>query len=807
MCAVGWNRSRAEMKSSIFLTRRRFIAASALTAGAVLSDVPNLAFAGLERVVDKSVNLPAGNSPKPVAFPHFPSRLHAFVWRNWQLVPVKRLAEVVRARPGELVRMAQQMGLGGQPRITRDQQRRSYITVIRRNWHLLPYPQLLQLLDWTPERLADTLRYDDGLFWKLGSLKPACEPLTFLLGNHEVEARAAAIGRYMAEEFRGGAAKIAEPLFQFVADLSAAPGGLAKSVQPPSRFSPSYCYSYFSLFGDPLLDGAVDPYPDGYLARLADAGADGVWLNIVLSKLAPFPWNPAESENHGQRLKNLARLVARARRHGIGVYLYLNEPRVQPIEFFARHPELKGISASNPWESGTATLCTSAPEVQAYLTASVAHICRAVPDLAGFFTITASEALTNCWSHGGGMKCPRCSKRSAAEVIAEVNSLFQEGIRASGSRSRLIVWDWGWSDSWTADAIRRLPAEAAFMSVSEWSIPIERGGIKSVIGEYSISAVGPGPRATRHWELARRRGLRTLAKIQAGNTWELSATPYIPALENVARHAANLRDAKIDGLMLGWSLGGYPSPNLEVVAEIARSSELKPEGAMEIVAKRRFGEDFAPAVVQAWKEFSAAFSEFPFGGGIYNLPVQSGPANLLWAEPTHYAAGAVGLPYDDLTGWRGEYPADVLIAQLDKVAAGFERAVSRLKRVAAETGNQAKAGHRNALNREISVGESAFLHFRSASNQARFVQARNDLAATGTREDALVKIELIERVLVEETTLARRLHAIQSGDSRIGFEASNHYYYVPVDLAEKMINCRYLLETWLPERKRQWQKA
>ena len=33
------------------------------------------------------------------------------------------------------------------------------------------------------------------------------------------------------------------------------------------------------------------------------------------------------------------------------------------------------------------------------------------------------------------------------------------------------------------------------MSVSEWDKPIERGGIKTKVGEYSISAVGPGPRA------------------------------------------------------------------------------------------------------------------------------------------------------------------------------------------------------------------------------------------------------------------------------------------------------------------------
>ena len=93
----------------------------------------------------------------------------------------------------------------------------------------------------------------------------------------------------------------------------------------------------------------------------------------------------------------------------------------------------------------------------------------------------------------------------------------------------MLAWDWGWDDKWAEAIIRQLPAEVSLMSVSEWSLPIERGGIKSSVGEYSISSVGPAP-ARDHWEKARQRGLKTFAKVQAGNTWELSAVPWIPAV-------------------------------------------------------------------------------------------------------------------------------------------------------------------------------------------------------------------------------------------------------------------------------------
>ncbi len=730
--------------------------------------------------------LPKGAAPKPVSFPHFPSRLHAFVWRNWPLVTSERMARAVGAKRGDILRLGRAMGLGEPPRITRDQQARSYITVIKRNWHLLPYDQLLVLLDWTPEQLAFTLREDDFLWIKLGSLKPECEPLRYQAPDTATLQREREIARVVQEEFPAGITQSAEPLFSFVSQLSRPPARRSTPNSQPST-NLRFCYSYFALYGDPLLEQHADPYPEGLLARLAQTGVNGVWLQAVLHKLAPFPWEPQRSARYQERLKNLRRLVARARKHGIQVFLYLNEPRALPLNFFAGRPQLKGAV-----EGDHAALCTSVPEVQEFIVGAIATICRAVPDLGGFFSITASENLTNCWSHGGGASCPRCAKRPPADVIAEVNRLFSDGIRNAGSRAQMIAWDWGWNDSWAGDVIRQLPAAVALQSVSEWRLPIERGGVKSEVGEYSISAIGPGPRAQRHWELARERGLKTIAKIQAGNTWELSAVPYIPAVDNVARHAENLSRANINGLMLGWTLGGYPSPNLEVVsATLACGSA---EEGMRRVAEGRFGAGLAPAVVVAWKQFSAAFREFPYHiGVVYSGPQQLGPANLLWSQPTGYHATMVGFPYDDLDAWRAIYSPEIFAGQLEKVADGFDRALADLK--ASAVGAQSVGdAQRRALDAECRVAEAAAIHFRSSANQARFVVARQSLAAARNPADSATSRAHLQRLLRAEIALARRLHEIQSHDSRIGFEASNQYYYVPLDLVEKTLNCRHLLE-------------
>jgi hypothetical protein len=729
----------------------------------------------LESHADLSV-LPRGTEPSALHFQHFPSRLHAFVWRNWSLVPAATMATLLGCSTKQVQQVARAIGLGRQPAITEDQRRRSYITVIKRNWHLLPYEQLLQLLGWNAEELAFVLREDDFLWIKLGSLKPKCEPLRW---NAADAARQTNIPEVLREEF--GAVDVAQPhdpLFAFVSRLSRPIRGEAVARNAGGL---RFCYSYFALYGDPLLDPARDPYPDGLLQRLSAAGVNGVWLQAVLHKMAPFPWAPALSARFDDRLKNLRQLVARAAGHGIKVFLYLNEPRAMPLRFFDAHPELKGVT-----EAEHATLCTSRPEVRAWLTESVSSICRAVPALGGFFTITASENLTNCWSHGAGKSCRSCASRPPSEVIADVNAALYDGVLRAGTGQRFLAWDWGWADAWAPDVIARLPASVALMSVSEWNLPIERGGVKGVVGEYSISAIGPGPRSSRHWKLAKERGLEIVAKIQSSSTWELSALPWIPVAANVAEHARRLRELNLDGVMLGWTLGGYPSPNLEAVAEVMNG------GTLETIAQRRFGADLAFAFVRAWQALRNAFAEFPYHiGVVYNAPQQNGPSNLLWERPTGFKATMVGFPYDDLHQWRAHYPPEIFAAQMEMVADGFDQALATLKAEVRGISNAAGS-------EEMTMIRAAAIHWRSVAIQSRFVMTRDALAKSGSPADADTHLLRLEELISKELALARELFALQSRDSRIGFEASNQYYYVPMDLVEKVLNCRDLLERWLP---------
>ncbi len=731
-------------------------------------------------------SLPVGTHPPAIAFEHFPDRIHALIWRNWNLVEPARIAKTIDCKVEEVNAIAASMGLPPAQPIPPAFKKQIYITVLRRNWHLLPYDQLLMLTDMTPQELEFSLKEDDFLFHKFGRLKPDCPSLKYVAPDKKAMTRAREIRQLVEKNFRHTLSQPAEPLFSFIQDLSAQrnqPHVTKANAEDGLRF----IYSYFGVFGDPLIDTLSNPYPDGLLERLAAHGVNGIWMHVVLNQLATGGNDfPEFGEHHEKRLTNLKRIAERAKKYGIRIYLYMNEPRAMPVSFFQNRPDVAGVNKGD-----FTTMCTSNEKVLNWISASLTYVFKTVPDLGGVFTITASENLTSCASHGDQMSCPRCSKRDYADIIAEVNKAIEAGVHKGNANAKVIVWDWGWHGHGEAsDVIAKLPPNVWLMSVSEWALPIERGGIHSQVNEYSISSVGPGQRAQHHWATAKAAGLKTVAKVQFNNTWELSSVPWIPALDLVAQHAANLARIDIDGFMLSWTLGGYPSPNLEIAQQFSQNPDADPIDVLNGLATRRYGASAAPYARRAWTSFSNAFAQFPYQQKvIYSGPQQYGPSNLLYAKPTGYAASMVGFPYDDLDGWRGPYPREIFISQFDKLAddwkSGLDFFDQVLKSCDADKKEMAQADWR--------IAKAAYLHFKSVANQGRFVILRDSLAQVNlpaARVQSLKKE--INQLLNEEIKTASELLAISWSDSRIGFEASNQYYYVSQDLMEKVINCEFV---------------
>ena len=66
-----------------------------------------------------------------------------------------------------------------------------------------------------------------------------------------------------------------------------------------------------------------------------------------------------------------------------------------------------------------------------------------------------------------------------------------------------------------------------------------------------------------------------------------------------------------------------------------------------------------------------------------------------------------GIPYDDLTAWRGPYPAEVFAAQFEKVAAGWRSGIPDLKAAV----EKAPPDRRDEAQAELRFAQAAYIQF------------------------------------------------------------------------------------------------
>ena len=747
---------------------------------------------------DKIV-MPGENGKKEaIDFEYFPSRQHAFVWRNWSVVDKHRLAEVMATSVENIESLAESMGLSRKQSIEPEwPTTRGYITILRRNWHLLPYEQLTTLLGMGREELKYRLIEDDFLYEKLGSVKPYCEPLCYVEPDEEMQRRVEQFKRDVAPLVKT-AYKLKDERFGFMREFDKVKRvKITKSLAEEQNdgFELRMIFPYFADYGDPLLDEELSSYPEELFRRLSEAGVNGVWLHSVLRMMVLPEGGFPGDEKALDRIEGLKRLVARAEKYGIKIYLYLNEPRAMHKDYFDGNAEREALAG--PEFQGLRSFCTSKPEVLKWMSDSMEKMFSEVKGLGGVFTITASENYTSCASRPyAHSHCPLCKDRPYADIIVDVNTAIEQGVHRGNPDAKVIVWDWGWPDGECDEIISRLPKSCWFMVVSEWGMPIERGGVKSHIGEYSLSAVGPGPRALRNWAFARKAGLKTVAKVQVNATWEMAAVPSVPVLDLVAQHAENLSGQDVDGVMLSWSLGGYPSENLKLFQSFRRGDTA--DDAVVRLAHSEYGDKAAAKVREAWRVCSEGFKNFPFQMRmLYSGPQHWGPANPFYTRPTGYPATfAVNIPYDDVYYWKTIYPMEVWLDLMDKSADGFGEGAKLLR----EALQEVDCKHRKALEIELARMLAVYNHLKSGVEQGRFFDARNRyLKATSDEERAECKATMRKALELNKQIIADHLQIVVR-DSSIGYESSSQYFYVPADLVEAYASVCYA-ERWLNDLK------
>ncbi len=688
----------------------------------------------------------------------FPTTWQTVIFRNYGFISTEKIAKTLSCSE-ETVRLeAERLGLVG---VEYDSawEERGYITLIRNNWYLLPYNQLLTLLGISEERLQFMLEKEDFLWVKLGEFKPECPEVRYASLSEEEKAQTKKIADVVLANIGQGV-----KAFSFFAEKT------AKKESTVSSKEMRILHGYLVPCGDVFAEDDNVYLPDTLLEEYQSKGVNGLFFHGFLSTLSPYPFEDSVCEGYEARREKLNRLISRCKRYGIKVYLYLNEPRELPQTAFGKYGYLIGRR-----EKGSACLCLEHKETQEYLYTAVKDLLSAAPELGGFMTITMSENPTHC-NYRPHTNCPICKDIPPENSAAKVNNIIMQSIRDSGTNAELIANLWGWSPfmDWTEEqtfrGVELLDKEIAVLCVSEYDLEIEKGGINSRIIDYSIGNIGPSEITKKTLQKAQKLGHKTYAKIQINNSWECSAVPYLPVFDLTYRHLKNLQAIGTEDYFLTWTLGGYPSPVMDLVTNFSQQGERFDLNAWY---QDVYGEQGAQ-VHKAIEKFCQGLEEYPFSiDNLYYAPKTLGAANLWEKENSEKNSTMVCFAYDDYENWIKPYPYEVYCSQYEKLLDSWQQGLNELE----------KLSQTPEIEELKLFARVAYLHFETDLLQTRYAYCKK----MGKTAEILPVLLRAKQGVEELLVLARK-------NACIGYETSNHYYYTQNNLLEKLVNLNQLME-------------
>ncbi len=541
------------------------------------------------------------------------------------------------------------------------------------------------------------------------------------------------------------------------------------------------------------LEQDKDFYPDEYLNKITHAGMNGIWIaglfnRLLKSRVLPDLGPPVH------RLERLQKLVTRAERYGVKVWLFCIEPRSLPQDHpvFTKHPEIRG--------AGGGCLCVSTPLVKEYIQEMMRELFTSVPNLAGVINIYNGERTTTCWLNETFVEsCPRCRLRTQVDVLSDDLNCFMRGIRQASRKAKLLAW--GYNGNKASDFtpfMERLDKDIAWLGNFEHENEKVVDGITVKVEEYSLTSVGPS-KSFEHVAKALIQSDRTAyAKLQIGTTYELSSLPYVPVSPVIYDKLAAMRALGIRGSMMNWIIGGYPSMMLKVAGEASFNPPLDRAELLERVAATYWGSKNAKTVREAWEVFSEAYNRYLCAIQVFYFgPVTRSPAYHLHlekelAEALPYNWGLnrqrQPQPFDDgLERWTGPFTPDQLVRSFRDMVSRWQKGMELLRPLL-------DSNSTTEMQRQYRIAAAVAVQLSSIANVFEFYTLRERLLAV-SKEDERPLLKQMITIVESDIANAKEMSDFADRDSAIGFQSEIYdYSYSPTLLGGKVIHDSAVLE-------------
>ena len=551
--------------------------------------------------------------------------------------------------------------------------------------------------------------------------------------------------------------------------------------------------------GDELSDD-IDYYPEEYLNRLMHDGSNAVWIYTRFSDLVPSSYFEEYGKGYEERIKKLNRVIEKCRRYGIGVYIFAIEPIGLTGEMPQKYPEMCGI----PTYAGM-SFCVNIEKNKKHCFEAGQRLATLAPKLAGFISITYGERPTGCTSSPRFIECPRCGKKSHGEALADLVEALRAGFRAANPECEVISWTYGararmmHSDNWKkdiSDYVRCAPDDVMLMqNFDDMGYEEQLGEIRQA-EDYWLSFVGPSELFTHTAEQAKNYGKHIFAKMQVCCSHEIASVPYIPVPGLVYKKYEGAYKCKVDGILQCWYFGNYPSLMSKAAGELA-FEDFKDENAFLLrLAGIYWGQSKAPAAVQAWKKFEAAYRNYPINIMFsYYGPAHDSVVWKLQLKPKNFPLSRSWLGVDPVDGDRiGEcllngHTLDEACELVTRMSQVWHDGADILCSLDAQISDESE---------QKSVARAIDLLFDSARNILEFYRLRDLLGQRiGTPSNLLEQMRSIVKCEIENSLA---MIPLCRGDGRLGYHSeAEGYKFFPEKLLDRVEHLTTLLDTEFAE--------
>lgn len=586
-------------------------------------------------------------------------------------------------------------------------------------------------------------------------------------------------------------------------------GSISRWAVIKDRITRSPLAPYRWLTGWELERNVEKYYPDEYLNKLMHCGMNGIWVAGLLRRLVATKSLP-EIGPETHQLDSLKKLVSKASKYGIKVYLFCIEPRTLPPDHpvFKAHPEIRGAMDRS--------LCLFTPLVQEYIRETMRELFSEIPDLGGIINIFNGERPTTCWSwwSGQGEKknvqtCPRCRNRPQVEVLAESLNCFMQGIRQVSKNAKLIAWDYGIPR--TAEYKEKFPPllhpEIIWMENFEHNGEKRVHGKKVEIHEYSLSSVGPSDYFAEVAQKITRQRRQIYAKLQIGNTYELATVPYIPVPQTAYSKLAAAQKCGVSGTMVSWIIGGYPEMMLKAAGEACFAPLIPQKQAIWKIAAINWGKEQAETVAEAWNLFSKVFKQYLCAIEVfYYGPITRCPAYQLHLENE----SALAVPYnwgltrernaqpfeDKVERWTGPFKPEELVKSFRCMGKQWKDGASMIYKCL-------KKDASDSQRQQWAVASAIRIQLLSAANVFEFYMLRDNLKKEAVTKQQNKILKWLEEIVRNDIALAEEMKELVSADPFIGFHSEIYEYSYSIRLLTEKIK----QDTKTLKKIAQWQKS